>query len=318
MRIILTICMLTFFASNLKGQLNDYKYIIVPKQFEGFKKVNQYQTSTLVKYLFTNDGFDVFYDDALPNDLLNNRCSGLRVRLDEKSSMFTTKIVLVLEDCNNQTVFTTQEGRSREKDFKVSYNEAITQAFESIRALDYAYNAKGSPETVTLSFKNDVKNLNESAQTSKRSSPENENSGVRQVATQEEQSFKSIEPTDSKYKKGVRQKSEEVEQTATPDVQSYENKTPVASTMQKAPDTTMRAGDATTPVVLYAQELENGYQLVDSTPKIVMTLRKTSLSDIYSANSDQRSGIVFKKDGKWLFEYVKDGQTIQEELDIKF
>ena len=39
------------------AQLNSYKYIIVPKKFEAFKSVNEYQTSTLVKYFFEENGF---------------------------------------------------------------------------------------------------------------------------------------------------------------------------------------------------------------------------------------------------------------------
>lgn len=34
----------------VNAQLNNYKYIIVPKKFDAFKSVNEYQTSTLVKY----------------------------------------------------------------------------------------------------------------------------------------------------------------------------------------------------------------------------------------------------------------------------
>ena len=318
MRILLSICMITFFALNVQGQLNDYKYIIVPKQFKVFKQENQHQTSTLIKHLFTKKGFNTVYDDAIPADLYANRCLALTVQLDEKSSMFTTKTVLVLEDCNNQAVFMTQEGRSREKDFKISYNEAISQAFKSIEALDYAYGGKSNPETVTLDFKNDVKNLNTEPNIEKGSSTGNKNPSVQQVATEEEQRYKSMEPGTSNYKKGVQQKQSEVGQVATPDVQSYEDKTPVPSSIQKAPNTISMAGETAGPMLLYAQEIENGYQLVDSTPKIVMTLSKTSLSDIYAAKSDQQSGIVFRRDGKWLFEYVTDGETVQKELDIKF
>lgn len=318
MRIFLSICMITIFALNVQGQLNDYKYIIVPKRFEVFKQENQHQTSTLIKHLFTNNGFNAVYDDAIPADLYANRCLALTVRLDEKSSMFTTKTALVLEDCNKQDVLMTQEGRSREKDFKISYKEAITQAFKSIEALDYAYTGKSNPETVTLDFKNDVKNLNNVPNTEKGGSTGKQNPSVQQVATQEEQSYTSMVPDASNYKKGVQQKQTEVEQVATPEVQSYEDKTPVASSIQKAPDTISMAGETAGPMVLYAQEVENGYQLVDSTPKIVMSLSRTSLSDIYSAKSDQHSGIVFRRDGKWLFEYVTDGETIQKELNIKF
>ena len=46
---------------------------------------------------------------------------------------------------------------------------------------------------------------------------------------------------------------------------------------------------------LYAQELPNGYQLVDSTPKIRMKIEKTSMPDFYLAKAGDTSGVVFKK-----------------------
>ena len=45
------------FGGAVNAQLNDYKYIIVPKKFEEFRSENQYQTSTLIKYYFEENGF---------------------------------------------------------------------------------------------------------------------------------------------------------------------------------------------------------------------------------------------------------------------
>ena len=79
---------------------------------------------------------------------------------------------------------------------------------------------------------------------------------------------------------------------------------------------------AATPVqiagVLYAQAISNGYQLVDNTPKKVMILLKTSLADYFIAEAGASNGIVFKKDGAWVFEYYKDSQLVSQKLEIKF
>ena len=56
------------------GQLNDYKYIIIPKRFDAFKKENQFRTSTLMKYLFTNEGFEAVYEGSFPKDLQADIC----------------------------------------------------------------------------------------------------------------------------------------------------------------------------------------------------------------------------------------------------
>jgi hypothetical protein len=47
-------------------------------------------------------------------------------------------------------------------------------------------------------------------------------------------------------------------------------------------------------------------------------MTKTALPDVYIATAGERDGMVYKKEGKWFFEYSHEGQTISEELDIKF
>ena len=69
---------------------------------------------------------------------------------------------------------------------------------------------------------------------------------------------------------------------------------------------------------LYAQAIANGYQLIDTTPKIVLTLLKTSEENYFIANSATANGIVLKKNGDWFFEYYKDGKLISEKLLVKF
>ena len=95
--------------------LNAYKYVIVPKKFDAFKKENQYKTSTLIKFLFTKNGFNAVYDDALPEELENNRCLGVLVSVIDESSMFTTKTALELKDCSSKKVYDFWIGSSKEK-----------------------------------------------------------------------------------------------------------------------------------------------------------------------------------------------------------
>lgn len=69
---------------------------------------------------------------------------------------------------------------------------------------------------------------------------------------------------------------------------------------------------------LYAQTTPNGYQLIDTTPKKILTLFKTSLQDYFIAEAGASNGIVFKKNGEWFFEYYKDNKLISQKLEIKF
>jgi len=67
---------------------------------------------------------------------------------------------------------------------------------------------------------------------------------------------------------------------------------------------------------LYAQPIPNGYQLVDTTPKKVFTLLKTSVQDCFITSPT--NGIVFKKDGAWYFEYYQNDKLTSQKLEIKF
>jgi hypothetical protein len=69
---------------------------------------------------------------------------------------------------------------------------------------------------------------------------------------------------------------------------------------------------------LYAQAIANGYQLIDTTPKIVLTLLKTSAENYFIAGNATANGVVLKKNEDWFFEYYKDVKLISEKLLVKF
>ncbi|MAO18206.1 hypothetical protein J0656_14260 [Muricauda ruestringensis] len=261
----------------VNAQLNDYKYIIVPKKFDAFKSVNEYQTSTLVKYYFEENGFNALYDDALPVDLAGNRCLGLLANLEDGSNMFSTKITIVLKDCNNVEVYRSVEGVSKIKEYDKAYKDAIQKAFVSFAGMDYNYVSQEQEQkesaTVTLNFKDDVKSVQENSK----------EHIIEQKATTEEQVYKAVEPKPSSIVRVVEKQSSELPNE-----------------------------------VLYAQPTDFGYQLVDSTPKVVLKLQETSMNNVFMTDFNGNNAVVFQKDGKWLLEYSENGEKVQKELDIKF
>lgn len=90
---------------------------------------------------------------------------------------------------------------------------------------------------------------------------------------------------------------------------------PVASAPAPAPATPAVKDAAGT---LYAQAIANGYQLIDTAPKIVLTLLKTSVQDCFIAENGAVHGVVVKRNGDWYFEHYKDNQLVAEKLLIKF
>ena len=75
--------------------------------------------------------------------------------------------------------------------------------------------------------------------------------------------------------------------------------------------------DITDPNLLYAQPTENGYQLIDKTPKVVMKLLKTSRPDSFIAIKDGIQGSLNAKDNQWFFEYYKNDQLVSEKVVSK-
>ena len=120
--------------------INNYKYIVVPRQMEAFDEADKYQTSSLAKFLFNKNGFTAFLnEDDLPKDLALNKCLALRAQLVDGSGMFSTKLTLVLKDCYNEMIFRADEGKSKIKEYKRAYQEALRKSFSSIKRLNYKY-----------------------------------------------------------------------------------------------------------------------------------------------------------------------------------
>lgn len=69
--------------------------------------------------------------------------------------------------------------------------------------------------------------------------------------------------------------------------------------------------------VLYAQATPTGYQLVDSSPKVVFKLNKTSLSTLYTAIKGTIQGVLIQKENQWFFEYYENATLVSEKVMVK-
>jgi len=68
--------------------------------------------------------------------------------------------------------------------------------------------------------------------------------------------------------------------------------------------------------ILYAQATSSGYQVVDSTPKIVMVLYASGKQNTYIVKGG--NAIVYEEDGFWYMSEINGDSTITERLNIKF
>ncbi|WP_417443654.1 hypothetical protein [Joostella sp.] len=126
-------------AMSAQENVNNYKYIVVPKKFDFLKEKNQYRVNTYTKFLFEKAGFNAIYDDQKPADLQANPCLGLKAEIVDDSNLFTTKLRVSLENCQGNIVYTSDEGKSKEKDYEEAYQDAIENAFVSVKELNYKY-----------------------------------------------------------------------------------------------------------------------------------------------------------------------------------
>jgi hypothetical protein len=221
--------------------INDYKYAIVPSKFSFLKEKDQYRLNTLTKLLMQKYGFVTFFDtDILPAEVAENNCNKVFVEVLNNGNMFMTKISVVLKDCKNTVLFTSVEGKSREKEYQISYNQALRVAFNSFETLGYKYNGNSNV------------NLNSNVNSDVKNSDLNDDNKI--------------------------------------------------------------AND----LVLFAQPIENGFQLIDATPKVIMKIYKTSIPICFIANKNSIQGVLISKDNQWFFEYFNNSKLVSEKVEVKF
>ena len=67
----------------------------------------------------------------------------------------------------------------------------------------------------------------------------------------------------------------------------------------------------------HAHPNQLGYELVDGvTSKLVFTLLKTNLTDIYIVK--ENNGVLYKKEGSWFIEFYRNNERVQKQVQIKF
>ncbi len=127
-----------------QSELNAYKYVIVPSSYSFLKGVeDKYQINSLTQFLFEKYDFKAMSEnEEYPADLLANPCLAVRADVIDVSKLLMTKLLVQLKDCHSKVVFTSVEGKSKVKEYKKAYHEALRKAFVSIEVLDYKYNAK--------------------------------------------------------------------------------------------------------------------------------------------------------------------------------
>jgi hypothetical protein len=127
-----------FFVLGQEKEVSNYKYIIVPERFSFLKQNDQFQTSSLTKFLLKKNGFTVILDsEEYPTELKKNPCKALTAEIIDKSSLFRTTVLIELKNCAKKIIYTSEEGDSKLKDYKQGFQESIRNAHESMSDIKF-------------------------------------------------------------------------------------------------------------------------------------------------------------------------------------
>lgn len=262
-----------------QNNLNDYRYVIVPNQFDFLKEVDQYRLNSLSKFLFEKQGFITFKGgDNFPEELMDNGCLALNADVLNDSGLFKTKLRIQLKNCRGEIIYTSEMGTSRAKKFVVAYNEALRAAFKHMEALNYKYGPNDKITGLTKLNEGEGKQEIEIEKLKKE---------IQSLKEEKEEALEAVKPDDveiSKVKEVVKKEQPKINK-------NFSN-------------------------VLYAQPTVNGFQLVDTTPKVMYTIYDSGKKDTYIVKG--LDALLYKENGQWTIAEQKENGLEVKVLNIKF
>ncbi|MEH6536446.1 MAG: hypothetical protein V7719_08650 [Psychroserpens sp.] len=260
-------------------KINNYKYIVVPNQYDFQKTQDQYQLNSLTKFLFNKYGYTAYLEnDDFPNDLGANNCLALKaITRVIKGGFLVSKIQIDLVDCKNRVVASSQVGKSKEKNRKKAYQETVRAAFITYQFFDYKYNGNAiKTEENTVVEIPEVKEAKEEEE------------------EEEEKVIETINSSEEKVEESVKQEL-------------------VGIVEAKAEIVTSAADNK---YLLYAQPIDNGFQIVDTEPKKVMILLDSGTPNMFIVKG--KDAVVYKKDGSWIYAENSGKNLKLSVLNLKF
>lgn len=120
------------FAQNF----NEYKYAMVPSKFSFLKEENAHNLNVLTKMYLQKYGFETYFNnEEAPDEFIQSNCNKIFVDVAESSNIFITKLKVTIKDCKGAVLATSDIGTSKEKEYRVAYNEALRMAFDNFSEL---------------------------------------------------------------------------------------------------------------------------------------------------------------------------------------
>ena len=235
MKKIVLLLVFGFCIQGFSQVLNKYQYVVVPTKVDFMKVENEHRLNTIVKNKLEKMGFIAYYENNIPLEVAQKSCEILKVDLVKGGTFVWTKMNLIFKDCQGKVVFQSDEGKSKDKDFKIAHTECTDQIFESLFALKYKF--------------------------------------------------------------------EEAQE------KSFVNKDELKSNVNQNEATNDN---------LIAEKTSSGYVLKNNQNQTIYKVTSTGKSDLFLAQRGQNNGMLYLKDGNWIFEYTINDQLFSEIVKVKF
>jgi len=267
---------------NLQAQtsINDFKYVSVPESYSFLKLKDQYKLNSLTIFLFEKNKFTVLNSfQNYPSDLAQNRCLLLKSDVISKKGFLKTKLQLVLTDCRDNIVFSSEIGQSKLKEYEKAFQEALRGAFVSVGDLNYTYNG-AIPYSTTTS---PAIVASETRENQVLSSP---------VSLAPEAPTSPITDIEVKAAAAIVPSTPPV---IVPKISSDENAAVSG---------------------LIIKPTNSGFDFVDNiTKKVMYSAQATLFENVYIIEG--QSGIMYKRGSAWVREYYEQNKTIIEALNVR-
>ena len=131
-------CVFCFSSQAQKIDFDKYEYILIPITFGYMLEENEHQVSSLTRFLFKQEGFEVYMtEETLPFDLVENPCKALKVSLEKENLVLKIGMVLKLIDCYGKVVYQTPRVSSSLKESKPAHQEVVRKAFAYIEEMGF-------------------------------------------------------------------------------------------------------------------------------------------------------------------------------------
>ncbi|WP_115463201.1 hypothetical protein [Winogradskyella aurantiaca] len=263
-----------------QGQLDRYKYVVIPNQFVFLKGKDTYNLNSLTKFLFNRKGFEAYLEeDELPQDLFQDRCLAAYAEVVPAKGGFRQKrLVVVVKDCRNNILLESRIGKSGTNNHERAYQESVRDAFVTIDNLPYKYMPVDQQET------------SEKEVIATKSKPQAVEVPLKSPSVPVSGDLAAVS--------GVAVDATEPQATTSPEV-SFEKKKVEAD------------------AILRATKTNYGYEVKDLTDTIIMNLLSTAAEGIYMVKG--QDAIVFKHNGQWKIS-ANDGTSVTtvEVINLKF